>query len=126
MFEINFNPFGDTQIDPNRAFDSSQKTFVITHGFQNTGGNSSNGFQPEAWIQSKAAALRAIEPSANIIIVDWQEGAAPEGDVLSLLQYSTAATNTAELGQTIAARLIELGADPTTTELIGHSLGGRW
>ncbi|WP_261251546.1 choice-of-anchor K domain-containing protein [Laspinema olomoucense] len=76
--------FAFTDFDINR-YDPNERTYVITHGFINSGGeapgtldsggNFSQGRQPEKWILEMAYALRERDPKSNIILVDWQEGA---------------------------------------------------
>lgn len=122
MVQVNFNRWGDGGLQ-SRPFDDRQPTFVITHGYQNTGGNAANGFMPEEWISNKAQILRARNPDANIIVVDWEDGAKPSGVIG--LNYLAAADNTRDVGSQLAQELIRLEADPNTTELIGHSLGAH-
>lgn len=76
--------FAFTDFEQNR-YDPNERTYVITHGFINSGGeapgtldsggNFSQGRQPEKWILEMAYALRERDPKSNIILVDWQEGA---------------------------------------------------
>ena len=122
MVQVNFNRWGDGGFQP-RPFDDRQPTFVIIHGYQNTGGNAANGFMPEEWISDKAQTLRDRNPDANIIVVDWEDGAKPSG--LVGINYPAAADNTRDVGSQLAQELIRLEVDPIATELIGHSLGAH-
>lgn len=163
MVQVNFNTFkrtdnGSLEFDVETKLPKFEKlnpeqnpkqinpdaeTFVITHGYQNTGGNESNNFKPETWMSNMAQALRDRNPNANIIVVDWQDGANPEGGLINealrgaivggtagaarggLTNYLKAANNTREVGGKIADKLIELGVKPEKTTLIGHSLGAH-
>lgn len=93
----------------NGNFDSSQSTYVITHGFQDNGRSN--------WIAKMADNLRWQDPNSNIISVDWSSGA----DTF----YSSAVSNTVTVGQSIAEYLVNIGANSNTTQLIGHSLGAH-
>jgi len=83
MVQVNFNTWGNNAFDQLRPFDSNQETFVITHGYQNSGGNESNNFTPEEWMSNMAQALREKNPNANVIVVDWQDGANPDGGLIN-------------------------------------------
>ncbi|MEM9771298.1 MAG: hypothetical protein AAF889_06825 [Cyanobacteria bacterium P01_D01_bin.73] len=113
-FPVTLNIFGLNGFDPARGFDPSQQTFVITHGYRSSGSSQ--------WVLDKAQLLRQSNPNANIISVDWAEGAAPG---IFGLDYPPAAANTRSLGIEIANQLIALGIDPARTQLIGHSLGAH-
>jgi len=127
------NPVG--LLDTSEPFGTNpeQNTYVITHGYLNqggntsnlvttTGGNPNNQFKPEDWMSKMADALRKKEPNANIILVDWEDGAKPG---LPLIAYGQAATNTKEVGEQLAQYLKARNIDPNKTELIGHSLGAH-
>lgn len=126
MVQVNFNTWGNGGFQ-SRPFAPNQNTFLITHGYQNTGGNAGNNFQPEAWISNMAQALRDKNPDANIVVVDWEEGAKPPalGGAINYDNYVESANNTREVGSKLANQLIQLGAAPNKTELIGHSLGAQ-
>jgi len=94
----------------NRAFDSTQSTYVITHGFLDNSG--------APWVQQMIQNLEFQDPNANIIAVNWSSGT-------SVLDYATAVNNTDDVGNTIAQFLVNMGANPNTTQLIGHSLGAH-
>ena len=121
--EINFNTWGNNGFQQSRPIDPNQNTYVVTHGYQNTGGNAKNNFTPEPWISDMAQAIRDKDPNANIIVTDWESGAKPLG--LIGVDYSIAAGNTREVGNQLAQYLRDQGVDPNKTELIGHSLGAH-
>lgn len=80
MVQVNFNTWGNNGFDPSRPFDSKQETFVITHGYQNSGDPDDKSLFPlSLWIPDMTQALRDKNPNANIIVVDWQDGANPDG-----------------------------------------------
>ncbi|CAD5964516.1 Lipoprotein lipase [Planktothrix agardhii] len=127
------NPVGLLDISEPFGTNPEQNTYVITHGYLNqggntsnlvttTGGNPNNQFKPEDWMSKMADALRKKEPNANIILVDWEDGAKPG---LPLIAYGQAATNTKEVGEQLAQYLKARNLDPNKTELIGHSLGAH-
>jgi hypothetical protein len=103
-------PVGRLNINQPFGTNPEKNTYVITHGFQNqggnqvdTGGNPNNQFTPETWMSDMAKALREREPDANIILVDWEDGAKPalgvpllpnQVPLLSLSTYDRAASNT--------------------------------
>jgi len=93
-------------------------TYVIIHGYQSTGGNANNNYQPVTWMANIAQTIRQRESNANIILLDWEEGA-------SSLYYPTSAARTRDVGNQLATYLINNGVDPTYTNLIGHSLGAH-
>lgn len=95
----------------NGNFDSTQQTYVITHGFQNNG--------TADWIVKMADSLRLQDPNSNIISVDWPSGT-------SVFDYPDIVNNTTlTVGDRIAQYLVDLDADPSKTQLIGHSLGAH-
>ena len=106
---------------PIRSIDTNQKTYVITHGFNNSGGNQGNNYAGSLSEIAKALRSQSENVNANIIVVDWEEGAKPQG----LRGYVIPAQNTREVGNQIAQFLNKQGIDPNKTELIGHSLGGQ-
>jgi hypothetical protein len=82
------NPVGLLDIEEPYGTNPEQNTYVLTHGYLNqggnississtTGGNQNNQFKPEDWMSKMADALREKEPNANIILVDWEDGAKP-------------------------------------------------
>ena len=149
MFDVNFNIWGNKDEDkivasiltlqgadgsiflnppvsipsnqPIRNIDTNQKTYIISHGFMNTGGNKGNNYAPSLSEIAKALRSQPENANANIIVVDWAEGAKPQG----LRGYVIPAQNTREVGNLIAQFLIKQGIKPDKTELIGHSLGGQ-
>jgi Ca2+-binding RTX toxin-like protein len=124
------NPVGLLDIEEPYGTTADKNTYVIIHGFQNqggnekidTGGNQNNQFIPETWMSERAKALREREPDANIILVDWEDGAKP---ALGLNIYNEAATNTREVGDQLAQYLKARNLDPNKIELMGHSLGAH-
>lgn len=123
--EINFNTWGNNGFQ-SRPIDPSQNTYVITHGWNNTGGNAGNNFTPADWVAEKAQAIRELDPNANIVITDWESGARPGQNIFGVnFDYFGAAKNTKEAGEKLAEYLKAQGVDPNKTELIGHSLGGH-
>ncbi|MEG4273290.1 MULTISPECIES: choice-of-anchor K domain-containing protein [unclassified Microcoleus] len=124
------NPVGLLDIEEPYGTNPDENTYVIIHGFQNqggnskidTGGNQNNQFIPETWMSERAKALREREPDANIILVDWEDGAKP---ALGLNIYNEAATNTREVGNQLAQYLKARNLDPNKIELMGHSLGAH-
>ncbi|WP_293196914.1 MULTISPECIES: choice-of-anchor K domain-containing protein [unclassified Microcoleus] len=114
--EINFNTWGNNGFQ-SRPIDPNQNTYVITHGWNNTGGNAKNNFTPADWVAEKAQVIREQDPNANIVAMDWESGAKTD--------YSKAAANTKEAGQKLGEYLNNIGVNPKKLELIGHSLGGH-
>lgn len=135
------NLVGLLNIDQPYGTNPEQNTYVITHGYlnqggniSNTGGNPNNQFTPEDWMSERAKALREKDPNANIILVDWEDGARPQAGIpllpdrptFPLLNtYDQAASNTRDVGYQLAQYLKERNIDPNKTELIGHSLGAH-
>lgn len=85
MVPVNFNIWGNNGFDELREFNRNQETFVIIHGYQSTGGNVGNEFKPEDWMRDMAQALREQNSTANanIIVVDWQDGANPDRGLIN-------------------------------------------
>jgi|LakMenE18May11ns_1017448.scaffolds.fasta_scaffold9953885_2 hypothetical protein len=149
MFDVNFNIWGNKDEDkivasiltiqgsdgsiflnppvsipsnqPIRTIDTNQKTYVISHGFTNTGGNQGNNYAASLSEIAKALRSQPENANANIIVVDWEQGAKAQG----IRGYVIPAENTREAGNLIAQFLIKQDIDPSKTELIGHSLGGQ-
>ncbi|MEG4218901.1 hypothetical protein QUA27_26705 [Microcoleus sp. Pol14C6] len=115
------SPLSIPSNQPIRSIDTNQKTYLITHGFQNNGGNQGNNYAPSLSEIAKALRSQPENANANIILVDWEEGAKPQG----FRQYVIPAQNTREVGNQIAQFLNKQGIDPNKTELIGHSLGAQ-
>ncbi len=103
MVRVSFNNLNGT-------FNASQSTYLITHGYNSSSQNS--------WITEMANNLRLQNSNANIIAVDWSESA-------NTIFYSNAVNATVSVGNQIADYLIGVGANPNTTQLIGHSLGAH-
>lgn len=118
MVQVNFNIWGNGSINRSGRISSDAPTYVIIHGYQNTGGNAGNNYNPADWMENIAQTIRQRESNANIILLDWEEGA-------SSLWYPTSAGRTRDVGNQLATYLINNGVDPTYTNLIGHSLGAH-
>jgi Lipase. len=136
MFDVNFNIWGNKDEDkivasiltiqgsdgsiflnppvsipsnqPIRTIDTNQKTYVISHGFTNTGGNQGNNYAASLSEIAKALRSQPENANANIIVVDWEKGAKAQG----IRQYVIPAQNTREAGNLIAQFLIKQGIDP--------------
>lgn len=105
--------YGDQQkslIDVN--FNYSLPTKVIVHGFKGSG--------QDRGALDISTALLELE-NANIVLVDWQKGAAGPS-------YISAASNTQLVGRQLALLLmdmISMGLDPSNVHIIGFSLGAH-
>ncbi len=126
----------------NGSFNPEQPTYVITHGFiENADGNAFDGILgpvvttlvPEvAWVREMGDNLKALYPNANIMAVNWID-AYRNPDVVDLVtspvgpdfNYWDAREATLRVGENLANYLIQIGVNPNTTELIGHSLGAQ-
>jgi Ca2+-binding RTX toxin-like protein len=115
---VTFNIWGNGSIDRSGRINPNEPTYVITHGWRNTGGNAGNGYKPADWIANEAQTLRQRESNANIILVDWEKDA---GNLL----YFPSADKTRDVGNQLATYLRNSGVDPNNTTLIGHSLGAQ-
>ncbi|MBD6620856.1 hypothetical protein FNW02_35205 [Komarekiella sp. 'clone 1'] len=118
MVEVNFNVWGNGSINRSGRITSDAPTYVIIHGYQSTGGNAGNNYKPANWMGNIAQIIRQRESNANIILVDWEQGA-------SSLWYPTSAARTRDVANQLATYLVNNGVDPTYTNLIGHSLGAH-
>ena len=100
-----FYLWGSADLDTNAA------TYVVTHGWR-------DGLPFfDSWIDSLNA-IRIYDPDANVIFTDWNDKAGN-------LNYPQAAYDTYEIGGLLADFLANSAIDPSTTTLIGHSLGGH-
>ena len=115
---VNFNIWGNGSINRSGRIDPNAPTYVIIHGWRNTGGNAGNGYKPADWMVDQAQTIRQRESNANIILVDWEKDA---GNIL----YYPSAGKTDDVGNQLAAYLRNSGVDPNSTTLIGHSLGAH-
>jgi Ca2+-binding RTX toxin-like protein len=115
---VNFNIWGNGSVNPSGRINTDAPTYVIIHGWRNTGGNASNGYKPGDWLANQAQTLRQRESNANIIMVDWEKDA---GNVL----YFPSVGKTQDVGNQLSAYLKNSGVDPNYTTLIGHSLGAH-
>ncbi|WYM00653.1 MAG: Calx-beta domain-containing protein [Gloeotrichia echinulata CP02] len=119
---IYFNVWRNNSRDETGYIDLSKKTYVITHGYRSTGGNPDNQFQPTDWSRAMANAIQTKDAGANVIIVDWQEGAKIRWfDSI----YEKASQYVQVVGDEIAEYLINTGYNPSNVTLIGHSLGAQ-
>ncbi|OKH41007.1 hypothetical protein NIES2119_01505 [[Phormidium ambiguum] IAM M-71] len=118
MVQVNFNLWGNGAIDLSEQIDPNAQTYVIVHGWNNTGGNAANNYKPTAWMAGHAQTLRQRESNANIILVDWEDGARSPW-------YFPSANNTRDVGNQVAAYLRDISVDPEYTSIIGHSLGAH-
>ncbi len=118
MVQVSFNIWGNTAINLAGRINSDAPTYAIIHGYQSTAGNASNNYTPADWVVNIAQTIRQRESNANIILVDWQQGA-------SSFYYPTAAGNTRDVGNQLTTYLINNGVDPNYIDLIGHSLGAQ-
>ncbi|MBW4427776.1 MAG: hypothetical protein KME50_25880 [Nostoc desertorum CM1-VF14] len=118
MVEVNFNVWGNGSINRSGRITSEAPTYVVIHGYQSTGGNVGNNYKAADWMENIAQTIRQRESNANIILLDWEEGA-------SSLWYSTSAATTRDVASQLATYLVNNGVDPTYTNLIGHSLGAH-
>lgn len=94
----------------NCAIDTDTNTYLIVHGFQND--------SQTDWVLRMTDNLVNLDPDANIISVDWSESTLT-------LDYNAAVEDTLAVGEIIADYLLEIEVNPSTTQLIGHSLGAH-
>ncbi|MCC5652677.1 hypothetical protein LC609_23285 [Nostoc sp. XA013] len=118
MVQVNFNIWGNGSVNRSGRIISEAPTYVVIHGYQSSGGNVGNNYKAADWMENITQTIRERESNANIILLDWEEGA-------SSLWYPTSATRTGDVGNQLASYLINNGVDPTYTNLIGHSLGAH-
>lgn len=105
-----FSTWGTNGVDSSGQVDPAQETFVLTSGF------TAQPLQSQ-WLQEMATNIRDRNPKANIIIPDW--------DNRSTLNYAQIVGNIGAAGQDIASYLQANNVNPSTTTLIGHSLGAH-
>ncbi|KAL4624867.1 lipase member H-like [Arapaima gigas] len=94
-------------------FNLTRPTAMVIHGYRPTGG-------PPIWVDHIVRLLAAQE-DMNIIVVDWNRGAAN-------LNYLTAVTNTRNVAANISGfvqKMQENGASLSSIHLIGVSLGAH-
>ncbi|MDJ0510787.1 MAG: hypothetical protein QNJ64_16260 [Crocosphaera sp.] len=104
MAEVNFYLSGSNN------FNASWDTYVITHGYQSS--------STADWVAEMAQAIKQRDSSSNVILTDWSS----EADTLF---YSNAVDDVFDVGFELGNLLAALGANPNTTQLIGHSLGAH-
>ncbi|XP_055954374.1 inactive pancreatic lipase-related protein 1 [Patella vulgata] len=94
------------------SYDGKKKTKIVVHGFTHNG--------HRQWLQNIAAEFLKNE-DMNVIIVDWQQGAA--------IPYDQATANTrvvgAQVAQLIHVMMNATGATPDKFHVLGHSLGAH-
>ena len=125
-------------------------TYVITHGFQSNGRVDKDGkIADNEWVDDMVNSIKERDNEANVIVVDWENEAAPDkwsagsavaahaltrGRTVSPSNqsleatdfYETAAHNTTDIGEKLGKELLEVhGINPENTQLIGHSLGAH-
>jgi Ca2+-binding RTX toxin-like protein len=115
---VNFNIWGNGSINRSGRINTEAPTYVIVHGWNNTGGNAGNNYKPADWMANQAQTLRQRESNANIILVDWEDGARNP-------LYLPSVGKTDVVGNQLAAYLRNSGVDPNYTNIIGHSLGAH-
>ncbi|MEM7553176.1 MAG: hypothetical protein AAF378_03595 [Cyanobacteria bacterium P01_A01_bin.84] len=103
--DVNFYLFHGTGLD------TTQETYIITHGWRSMGVSESN------WT-NLASSIKNYNQNANIIFADWS-------NIASNLNYRQAAEDTETVGNAIAQFLYNKGVNPTQTTAIGHSLGAH-
>ncbi|MEO1351115.1 MAG: DNA/RNA non-specific endonuclease [Cyanobacteria bacterium J06635_15] len=94
---------------------SAARNYVITHGYQSSA--------DAEWVSNIGNAIKGFDAQANVILVDWEDGANPRG--FFGFDYGQAAENTFEVGQQLGELLNALPVNPDGVQLIGHSLGGH-
>ncbi|XP_077480474.1 lipase member H isoform X2 [Stigmatopora argus] len=113
------NPGCGRELDPRRPwseplFRPTRPTVFVVHGYRPTGA-------PPAWMGGLARALLAREPQLNVVVVDWNRGAAN-------LNYLSAVAYAREAAHNLTAfiRVMqEKGASLESVHLIGVSLGAH-
>jgi Ca2+-binding RTX toxin-like protein/pimeloyl-ACP methyl ester carboxylesterase len=115
--EVNFNVWSKG--------DSAENTYIIIHGFSNTGGNVDNTYKPTPWMAEMANSLKKQDPKSNIILVDWENGASWLGVNGVIIPYVSAAETTQLLGDAVGQYIVDKGYDVNNVTIIGHSLGAQ-
>ena len=93
------------------------KTIFLVHGYKNS--------HLKRGLQHLKEELNKHIDNANVILVDWKEGAAPKISLKDLINYDNAARNTRIVGKSIADYIKSNNIDPKTVHCIGHSLGAH-
>lgn len=91
--------------------DITAPTYVITHGWRSDG-------QTSKEFQDLARSIEGYAPDANIVFTNWL-------DLANDINYADAADDTLTAGAVLSNFLRGSGLNPTTTTLIGHSLGAH-
>lgn len=98
-----------------KGFNYSNPTLFIVHGF------GSSGFEPR--LQQMKDVLRN-KISANILLVDWKEGAKSSNNFfLKVVRYLQAIVNLKSVAKDVSNFIKINMIDPSTVTCIGHSLG---
>ena len=104
----------------NSNYNQSLKTYLIIHGFLSDGN--------VTWLINMKEKLLSIE-DANVIAVDWKQGAALLVDGITSIfaypPYITAARNVKIVGNKTAYFLNQANINPPYIHCIGHSLGAH-
>ena len=66
-----------------------------------------------------ANTLRNVDPTANVLAVDWAENGSLN------TPYNNAVNDMPQVGREVASELRRFGVNPATTQIIGHSLGAH-
>lgn len=103
------------QMSDERRFESSEPTFVITHGM----GGTRSGDRFHDLVEAVEIAI----PNANVILLDWTEDASRSTTFLRIPDPWEVAKSIDIVAEEAAAELCEIGVDPTRTTLIGESFG---
>lgn len=93
-------------------FNASRATKFIAHGFKGSGKDRGALIIVDSLLNME---------DANVILVDWEKGAAGPS-------YALAATNTQIIGRQLALLILDMvsyGADPLTIHIVGFSLGAH-
>ncbi|GEM_PF-5621582 len=109
--------------DERTYFNPENPVVVMTHGFSGADSlfNTPAGVENNTALKNLASAIDSYyDQPINIILWDWYN---QSGNMVT--EYSDIAPKVVEVGEDIAQFLVELGADPTQTTLIGHSLGAQ-
>ena len=93
------------------TLDLTAPTYVITHGWR------SSGYTDDDF-RSLAKGIQGYAPSANILFTNWT-------DLAGNINYSEAADDTFTVGTQLGTFLRDINLNPSTTTLIGHSLGAH-
>ena len=82
--DVYFNVWDNGGRVKNGTINPQNQTYIIIHGFQNTGGNPNNNYVPSPWMAGMANSLKQREPDSNVILVDWERSIFFGGQLPSL------------------------------------------